>query len=163
MLKFGRTVILGIFFLGVFTVLPFENARAADFYVIDGDTFFLKGKTYRLWGVDAPEKNQFCRLESLDYRCGAKARDYLKSLITPAAIKCETKPRSKKETRTVALCRVNGEDLAQLMVSAGWAVDYKFFSKGYYAATEADARAARRGLWAGEFQQPRAWRKANPR
>jgi len=49
------------------------------------------------------------------------------------------------------------------MVSAGWAVDYKFFSKGYYTAVEADARTGRRGLWSGEFQQPQAWRKANPR
>jgi len=63
----------------------------------------------------------------------------------------------------VALCQVGGEDLARLMVSAGWAVDYKFFSKGYYTAAEADARTGRRGLWSGEFQQPQAWRKANPR
>ncbi len=163
MLKLRNTVILYILFLGVLTALPFGNARAADFYVIDGDTFFLKGRTYRLWGIDAPEKDQFCSLESLDYHCGAKARNYLKSLITPAEVKCEAKPRSKKETRTVALCRVNGEDLAQLMVSAGWAVDYEFFSEGYYAREEKAARESKRGLWAGDFQPPKEWRKAHSR
>lgn len=161
--KFRRTAILYILFLGIFTALPFENARAGDFYVIDGDTFFIKGRTYRLWGIDAPEKDQFCRLESLDYHCGAEARDYLKSLIISGEIKCEAKPRSKKETRIVALCRVNGEDLAQLMVSAGWAIDYKFFSKGYYARDEKAAREDKRGLWAGDFEPPREWRKVHGR
>lgn len=153
-----------LLFLTGFPPLPIGAAFADPFYVIDGDTFSLNGRTYRLWGIDAPEKEQSCRLKSKDYLCGQAARDYLRSLVKDSAtIRCETKPRAKKETRIVALCRVDGEDLAQLMVSAGWAVDYKFFSKGYYAAAEADARAAKRGLWAGEFQQPQAWRKANPR
>ncbi|PJB72103.1 MAG: hypothetical protein CO093_03720 [Alphaproteobacteria bacterium CG_4_9_14_3_um_filter_47_13] len=63
----------------------------------------------------------------------------------------------------MALCRVDGEDLEQMMISADGAIDYRFFSKGYYAVAETDARAARRGLWAGEFQSPQAWRKYNPR
>lgn len=144
---------------------PFISVAAADqFYVIDGDTFSLNGRTYRLWGIDAPEREQSCRRDSRDYQCGIESRTYLRSLIgDPTKISCERRLRAKKETRTVALCRVNGEDLAQLMVSAGWAVDYKFFSKGYYAAAEAGARAAGRGLWAGEFQSPQAWRKAHSR
>ena len=145
------------------TALPPGMAYADKIYVIDGDTFSWNGQTYRLWGIDAPEQKQSCRRGPENYQCGAMARSYLRSLIDPATLACEIKPRAKKETRIVALCRVNDEDLAQLMVSAGWAVDYKFFSKGYYSVVEADARAARRGLWAGEFQQPQAWRKANPR
>lgn len=138
-----------IFFYTLFTLLtalPSGMARADQLYVIDGDTFSWNGKTYRLWGIDAPEKDQSCRRPE-DYQCGATARSYLRSLIDPATLACEIKSRAKKETRIVALCRVDGEDLAQLMVSAGWAIDYKFFSKGYYAAAEADARSARRGLW----------------
>ena len=145
------------------TALPSGMVRADQLYVIDGDTFSWKGQTYRLWGIDAPEKDQSCRRGLEDYQCGATALSYLRSLIDPATLACEIKPRAKKETRIVALCRVDGEDLALLMVSAGWAVDYKFFSKGYYAAAEGDARAARRGLWAGEFQQQQAWRKVNQR
>ncbi len=155
-----------IVFYTLFTLLmalPSGMACADKLYVMDGDTFSWNGQTYRLWGIDAPEQKQSCRRGSEDYQCGATARSYLRSLIDPAALACEIKPRAIKETRIVALCRVGGEDLAQLMVSAGWAVDYKVFSKGYYAAVEADARAARRGLWAGEFQSPQAWRKLNPR
>lgn len=157
-----RLIVFYIFFT-LLAVLSSGIARADKLYVIDGDTFSWNGQTYRLWGVDAPEKRQSCRQGAEDYQCGAAARSYLRSLIDPATLACEIKPRAKKETRLVALCQVNGKDLAQLMVSAGWAVDYKFFSQGYYAGAEATARAAKRGLWAGEFQQPQAWRKANPR
>lgn len=155
-----------LFFYSVFallTALPPGRAYAEKFYVIDGDTFSWNGQTYRLWGIDAPEQKQACRRDLQNYPCGAAARSYLRSLIDPAALSCEIKPQAKKETRIVALCRVGGKDLAQLMVSAGWAVDYKTFSKGYYAAAESSARVAKRGLWAGEFQSPQAWRKAHAR
>ncbi len=116
-----------IVFYTLFTLLmalPSGMACAADkIYVIDGDTFSWNGRTYRLWGIDAPEQKQSCRRVPEDYQCGATARSYLRSLIDPATLACETKPRAKKETRIVALCRVGGEDLARLMVSAGWAVD----------------------------------------
>lgn len=150
-------------FLLFLVFLPSGYARADQLYVIDGDTFSWKGQTYRLWGIDAPEQKQSCLRGAEKYQCGAMARSYLRSLIDPALLACEIKPRAKKETRVVALCRIDGDDLAQLMVSGGWAVDYKFFSKGYYAEAEAAARAAKRGLWAGEFQLPQDWRKANPR
>ena len=29
--------------------------------VIDGDTLEIHGTRIRLWGIDAPESNQFCR------------------------------------------------------------------------------------------------------
>lgn len=51
----------------------------------------------------------------------ATARSYLRSLIDPAILACEIKPRAKKETRIVALCQVDGEDLAQLrMKKRAW-------------------------------------------
>lgn len=157
-------LMVGLGFWGLPPALLSSSAAAGQFYVIDGDTLSLNGQTYRLWGIDAPEKEQSCRRDSRAYQCGIEARSYLRSLIEdPTKISCESRPRAKKETRIVALCRVNGEDLAQLMVSAGWALDYAFFSKGYYAVAEANARAAKRGLWAGEFQAPQVWRRQNPR
>jgi endonuclease YncB( thermonuclease family) len=157
-------LMVGLGFWGLPPALLSSPAAAGQFYVIDGDTFFLNGRTYRLWGIDAPEKEQACRRDSHGYQCGIESRSYLRSLIEdPTKISCERRPRAKKETRIVALCRANGEDLAQLMVSAGWAINYAFFSKGYYAAAEKDARVAKRGLWAGEFQAPQAWRRQNPR
>jgi len=54
-----------IVFYTLFTLLmalPSGMACAADkIYVIDGDTFSWNGRTYRLWGIDAPEQKQSCR------------------------------------------------------------------------------------------------------
>jgi hypothetical protein len=45
------------------------------------------------------------------------------------------------------------------LVRAGWAIDYREYSRGAYAAPEREARAAKRGLWAGRFEEPAAWRR----
>ena len=43
---------------------------------------------------------------------------------------------------------------------AGYAID---FMKGGYGAAEAEARAAKRGIWRGEFERPGDWRAKNRR
>jgi endonuclease YncB( thermonuclease family) len=51
----------------------------------------------------------------------------------------------------VAVCRVGGRDIGAELVREGWALDYRRYSGGAYAADQAAARAERAGLWAGEF------------
>ena len=51
-----------------------------------------------------------------------------------------------------------GEDLGFWMVSRGLALAYRRYSLDY-TDTEADAQAARRGIWAGEFVKPWEWRR----
>ncbi len=46
----------------------------------------------------------------------------------------------------------------QGMVSQGWALAYRRYSLDY-VDEEADAQAARRGIWAGEFVRPWEWRR----
>lgn len=57
--------------------------------------------------------------------------------------------------------RLWGIDLGQAMLSGGWAVEYKYFSKGAYTADELEAKNGTRGLWQGHFQNPREWRKSH--
>lgn len=45
------------------------------------------------------------------------------------------------------------------MVRAGWAVEYKQYSDGRYSAAEAEAQAAKRGIWQGTFTDPSKWRR----
>ena len=59
--------------------------------------------------------------------------------------------------RVVAVCRAAGEDLNAWMVSQGWALAYRQYSRDY-VGEEADARAARRGIWRGDFVEPWDWR-----
>ncbi|OJU08245.1 MAG: hypothetical protein BGN86_01065 [Caulobacterales bacterium 68-7] len=127
--------------------------------VVDGDTFTLGADHIRLWGVDAPEGRQLCRdARGQAYRCGDVARERLKALIGAGPVDCQ--PRDHDQYgRVVAQCRAGGVDLGEAMVRAGWAVEYSQFSRGTYSAAERDARAAKRGLWAGPFEMPSAWRK----
>jgi endonuclease YncB( thermonuclease family) len=59
--------------------------------------------------------------------------------------------------RTVATCQVNGRDLGNIMVRRGQAIAYVRYSSKYLAA-EAEARQAKRGLWAGSFEEPEDFR-----
>lgn len=137
-------------------------AAAADLYVKDGDSFVLNGEEVRLWGVDAVELSQFCQKSGRDYPCGKHAKSYLLHLIGSSDLRCERMPATKKETRTVARCFIGDLDVGREMVRAGWAIDYRYFSKGFYAEAENQAREQKNGVWEGRFQQPRNWRKSNP-
>jgi endonuclease YncB( thermonuclease family) len=130
-------------------------------YVVDGDTFHMNGQKIRIWGIDAVELHQTCLKSGHVYECGKSARLYLQSVIGKIVPVCTSKPKSSKETRTVASCQINGEDLGREMVKSGWALDYKHFSKGEYSAEEQDARENKLGIWSGEFQSPYVWRKSH--
>ncbi len=126
--------------------------------VVDGDTFSLGAERVRLWGVDAPEGRQVCQDgQGRGYACGDVAREQLSRLIGGQAVRCEVRDRDPYG-RAVSRCWVGSTDLGAALVRAGWAVDYSAFSRGAYASAEADARQARRGLWAGRFETPSSWR-----
>ena len=128
--------------------------------VIDGDGIELDGVSIRLWGVDAVEKRQSCTRNGASYPCGQDARTALQQLVEGKTIICDDRGKDRYR-RTVARCVAGGVDLGGEMVRLGWALDFKRYSKGHYAALQAEAKAARRGLWDGTFELPKAWRKAH--
>jgi endonuclease YncB( thermonuclease family) len=60
--------------------------------VHDGDTLMMGDVSLRLWGIDAPEKDQPCAVGAVD--CGATARQRLVDLVEGELIAC-SKPRDK--------------------------------------------------------------------
>ncbi len=58
----------------------------------------------------------------------------------------------------LARCTVAGDELGTWMVENGWALAYRRYSLDY-VDEEADAQAARRGIWGSEFEKPWEWRK----
>lgn len=126
--------------------------------VIDGDTLEIHGQRIRLSGIDAPESDQLCRGDdSLQYRCGAKAANELDEHIAGRPVSCEGVGRDQYG-RTVAVCTIGGEDVAGWLVSNGFAFDWPRYSRGKYPGAQKDAERAGRGVWAGSYVVPWAYR-----
>ena len=126
--------------------------------VIDGDTIEIEGQRIRLHGIDAPEMRQSCRLDGNPWRCGRDAASALAGKIASRAVTCQDRGTDSYR-RIVAKCAVAGVDLGEWMVANGWAVAYYIYSYDYTRA-EQQAKSARRGIWASEFDLPSEWRKA---
>lgn len=137
--------------------------------VIDGDTIEIHGQRIRLWGIDAPERRQTCTRGGETYRCGQEAATYLGDLIGQNTVRCAPRGRPDRYRRIVATCSISPGpcldrgcatriDLAETLVADGRALDYPRYSQRAYATLQADAQRHRRGLWAGTFQSPWAWR-----
>ncbi|WP_265518731.1 thermonuclease family protein [Nitratireductor luteus] len=120
--------------------------------IVDGDSLRLLSEDIRLRGIDAPELDQQCVLDDGPYACGRRARAALNELVQGRRVICEGW-EFDKYGRLLARCTTEAGDLAQRMVESGWAISY-----GDFRAEEARARANRRGLWAGSFDQPQDWR-----
>lgn len=126
--------------------------------VVDGDTLTVGGQRVRLWGIDAPESHQACSRGGSRYQCGSEATLHLWTLVASGAVRCEVKTHDRYK-RAVAVCRSQGRDVGAEMVRAGWALAFVRYSSEYVGA-EAEARSARRGMWAGTFDAPWDWRAA---
>jgi len=125
--------------------------------IIDGDTLVWKGRRVRLHGMDAPEMDQTCRDASRrTYRCGWRARQHLKEIISGRPISCE-RVTIDRYGRDVAVCLVDGIDIGERMVHDGWAVAYIRYSRAY-AWAENVARQHHKGLWQNSFTMPETWR-----
>jgi endonuclease YncB( thermonuclease family) len=64
-----------------------------------------------------------------------------------------------RHERLLAYCHAGGVELNRWMVVEGWAVSFG----GAFKTEELAARAAKRGIWQGEFKMPHVWRRENPR
>jgi len=130
--------------------------------VVDGDGVEIGGTKIRLFGIDAPEVDQYCyRDDRTRWRCGHYASVELDRLISGREIACTVRELDRYD-RSVAVCRVGDADIAEAQVRNGWAVAYRKFTKDYVDEEES-AHAAKRGLWSGGFDMPWVWRERSSR
>ncbi|NBX67265.1 MAG: hypothetical protein EBQ96_09760 [Proteobacteria bacterium] len=107
--------------------------------VVDGDSLYVADKKLRLWGVDAPDKDDFGYKES---------RKALRELVQDKTLMCVCKELDR-HGRSMAICTLeNGDDIGKKLIRTGWALDYRKHTHGYYEKAEDEAKAAKRGLWA---------------
>lgn len=131
--------------------------------VVDGDTLRVVLDdgglaTLRLLAIDAPESGQ---------EGGAEAREFVAARVCSGKVSWRSHGQDRYG-RTVASVEVGGEDLGVLLVREGLAWRVKRYLEGApaelreaYEIAWREARAARRGLWAGDPQPPWEWRRTN--
>lgn len=126
--------------------------------ITDGDGLEIDGEKIRLYGIDAPEVEQYCtRSDSARWHCGQYSTVELDKLVRGKQVTCDIRTLDSY-ARWIAVCKVGDVDLGRYQVEQGWAVAYRRYSKDYVDAEDA-ARKAKRGVWSGEFTMPWDWRK----
>ena len=155
-LRVERIVLIAAVVGGLVYLYPKGEDMTGAARAVDGDTLLMGEQHIGLFGVDAPEAGQNCTRAGEPYACGADARAALAALIGGRSVTC--KPAAEhRYGRALATCFVGGSDLGQELVKAGWALQQSRFTNRY-EAVEAEARAARRGLWQGDFETPESRR-----
>lgn len=154
-MKFSITVLL--IFFGFFS----WQVQATSFTgklvrVLDGDTVEVlqdgKAERVRLAQIDCPEKGQ---------PFGQAAKQYVLDLSALKIVTVEVKTIDRYGRTVGEVFLPNGENLNKLIVEAGYAWQYKIYSKDpAYADLEAKARNLRLGLWQDKSPiPPWEWRK----
>jgi endonuclease YncB( thermonuclease family) len=132
---------------------------------VDGDSLrAANGAEYRLFGIDAPELHQTCNeADGKSWLCGRAAKAKLTTLIKGGNVNCEARA-TDRFGRIVAVCSAEGvPDLGEAMVRDGYAIDLGGAAGNPYRDAQAEAEAAKRGIWRGTFERPSDWRQTNPR
>lgn len=148
----AATVLVVVCLLAL-AMLMRDERIAGGAVAIDGDTLVMDGRRIRLRGLDAPELAQTCERAGVTYRCGEEARAAARALVVGQPVSCLARGRDRYD-RLLATCAVRGLDIGADLVRRGLAVSF-----GGYESEEREARDARRGLWAGTFDRPQAWRR----
>lgn len=140
---------------------PRGDALTARGRAIDGDTVSVD---FRLFGADAYEKRQLCERQSGCWRCGKAAQDYAARFLKAGNATIQM-TGSQSYGRPVAIITVNGRDMGEAMIEAGFAVPALRYLKAdperaeRYAAASNRAAAAHAGAQDGEAVAPDKWRR----
>ena len=140
--------------LTILLLIVTPGGLSAQIRVVDGDTFETAAERVRLFGIDAPER---------DEPGGSEAAAALGRLVGNADPICREVDRDRYG-RMVALCSVGTIDLSLAMIRAGHAVAWCSYLRRQRPAllerfqrAEAEAREARRGMWRSQFTPWRDW------
>ena len=128
--------------------------------IFDGDTIKVlhdgKEELVRLYGIDAPEKDQ---------DAGLQAKDLIRALVTGRKI--EINPIDVDSYgRTVGLVSIDGILVNELMIQNGYAWVYRHFCRiqscSDWVKLEREARKHKKGMWGdANILPPWEWRQRN--
>lgn len=128
---------------------------------VDGRSFRAGERVYALAGIDAPGGQAVCRDgEGRLWACGLQARAAINNRIKEGGLACLQAARGAAAEAGFT-CDVAGEDLALWLVRHGWARPAASGSMALHRAAE-EARAAKSGLWNGDWTLIRGIAPAPP-
>ena len=170
--KFILTILTLIVALPTYAKDPIRIVDGVVVKVSDGDTVNLKddvGTTLkiRLYGIDAPEteksNKKTGRVSKPGQSYGEEAYKALESKISAKRVKVDIMAIDQYK-RMVGVIWLNGKNINQEMVAAGWAWAYRQYldrpHASEYIQAEEHAREKRLGLWQqGNPQPPWEFRK----
>ena len=159
-----------IFFILTYNDVRSENINKISGFakVVDGDTIKINSKKIRLYGIDAPEKKQKCKKIYLtisfmsftkDYMCGEVSTQKLIKKINKQKLNCNIIDVDRYK-RLIGECFKRNINLNSWMVSNGYAVAYRKYSKKY-VSDEINAKNNKLGIWQGKFEMPWDYRRKN--
>ena len=136
------------------------SGKVSITHISDGDSLRSGKLRIRLFGIDAPEKNQQCTNENgAKWACGETAQKALETLVANAPyLQCDLID-TDRFGRAVMRCFAGKTDLGAALVRAGLALAYRQYSS-IYSVDEDSAKTAKLGMWAGAFTAPWAWRRS---
>ena len=163
-------IISSIFFILTYNDVRSENINKISGFakVVDGDTIKINSKKIRLYGIDAPEKKQKCKKTYLtisfmsftkDYMCGEVSTQKLIKKINKQKLNCNILDVDRYK-RLIGECFKRNINLNSWMVSNGYAVAYRKYSKKY-VSDEINAKKNKLGIWQGKFEMPWDYRRKN--
>lgn len=130
--------------------------------IVDGDTLWVDGQKFRIFGIDAPESKQVCGEQDAQWACGQAATQVLQELTSGSRVTC-VPTGDRSYDRLVASCYTNDVDLGEAMVARGMAEAAVSFSTRYLA-TQNVAKSQGIGVWRDDsFQSPSDYRHGGNR
>ena len=138
-----------------FTAIAFGQIK-----VVDADTIISNNEKIRLYGIDAPETEQYCYVKKEAWPCGKLATEYLKNLlkdVSPPSLHCKISSKDRYG-RSIGVCYIEDKNINRNLVENGWALAYREYSKDFIHS-EKLASKKKIGIWQGEFVEPWNWRK----
>ena len=168
-----KKVIILIIICSIFFILTYNDVKSEEIkeisgnaQIIDGDTIKINAKKIRLHGIDAPEFKQMCKKPYLtiiffsfhkDYPCGKISTEKLKKKVNNKEIKCKILDVDRYN-RLIGECYKRNLNLNSWLVSNGYAVVYRKYSKKY-VSDEMNAQNNKLGVWQGKFEMPWDYRR----
>ena len=168
-----KKAIILIIICSIFFILTYKDVKSEEIkeisgnaQIIDGDTIKINSKKIRLHGIDAPEFKQMCKKQYLtiifftftkDYPCGKISTQKLQKKINNKVITCKILDIDRYK-RLIGECYKRNLNLNSWLVSNGYAVAYRKYSKKYIS-NEINAKNEKKGLWQGKFEMPWDFRR----